>query len=269
MIDKVKVARSFSRSAATYDQVAYFQRDVGLVLLRLLSKCINPASDLTKTKESENYCIDIGCGTGFFKDRLEALLPEINYIGLDLAEGMLRHLRAASYSGLPGLLCADAEKMPLADNSAAYLFSNMALQWCEDLPGLFAEMHRVLMPGGVFALTTLGPKTLYELKQAWAKVDDLVHVNHFLPFEQWQRAIEQNQFTVESQLKKETVLQYSSVKTLLQELKLLGAHNLNEGQRQSLTGPKRLQSLLNSYQREQSGLYSATYDVYYWVLKKV
>ena len=285
MIDKVKIARSFSRSAETYDQVAYFQREVGLTLLDFFSQTVEKNDPVEKNdsiqksgNKTESYCIDIGCGTGFFKNKIEAVLPAIQYVGLDLAEGMLSYVNNKTLSNndsdkqnakKPLLICADAEKLPLADNAADYLFSNMALQWCNNLPRLFSEAKRVLSPKGVFAFTTLGPKTLYELKQAWSQVDSLTHVNEFLELDEWKKAIVESGFSIELEKQKETILEYTSVITLLKELKLLGAHNVNDGQRQSLTAPKRLQKLLTSYGKCKEGLfYPASYDVYYWVLRK-
>lgn len=278
MIDKVKIARSFSRSAGTYDQVAYFQRDVGLRLLDYLCQEAGAidAEILSQEKirqeatqqEKEHYCVDIGCGTAYFKSKIETSFSGVQYVGLDLAEGMLKHVGSKKDSPKALLVCADAEHLPLADNSIDLLFSNMALQWCENLPLLLKEASRVLSKGGLFAFTTLGPKTLYELKSAWQKVDDLVHVNQFLTLGDWSKAINHSDFVVGQDRQEEVVLQYASVTTLLQELKLLGAHNVNDGQRQTLTGPKRLQKLLAAYTfDEKEQCYPATYDVHYWVLK--
>lgn len=282
MIDKVKIARSFSRSATTYDQVAYFQREAGLTLLDFFSSVAVKKSKIEKhNTKIDSCCVDIGCGTGFFKNKIEALLPTVQYVGLDLAEGMLNYIgnnyvgnksasnQSAAKNKSPILICADAERLPLANGAVDYLFSNMALQWCDNLSLLFSEANRVLSSNGIFAFTTLGPKTLIELKKAWSQVDGLVHVNEFVEFEQWQAAIRGAGFTVEIDQQKETILEYDSVLTLLKELKLLGAHNVNDGQRQSLTAPKRLQKLLSSYKKSEAGsFYPATYDVYYCVLKK-
>ncbi|MFT6387628.1 MAG: malonyl-CoA O-methyltransferase [Cellvibrionaceae bacterium] len=280
MIDKVKIARSFSRSAETYDQAAYFQREVGSTLLDFFHCSVEKDEKIKKNdNKAERYCIDIGCGTGFFKNKIEALFPAIQYVGLDLAEGMLSYVSnkdfgdeksSNKYSAeKPFLICADAEKLPIADNAVDYLFSNMALQWCDNLPLLFSEANRVLSSKGVFTFTTLGPKTLYELKQAWSHVDSLTHVNEFAALAEWKKVILDSSFTIELEKQKETILEYGSVITLLKELKLLGAQNVNDGQRQSLTAPKRLQKLLASYYKCDEGLtYPATYDVYYWVLRK-
>ncbi|MGH1485123.1 MAG: malonyl-ACP O-methyltransferase BioC [Cellvibrionaceae bacterium] len=269
MIDKIKVARSFSRSAVTYDSVAYFQRDMGEALLSLMSKTAS-------FSEGSPVCVDLGCGTGHFYSSLKSQYSGHQYVGIDIAEGMLQFVKQNIFTNKDEknnqndcLVCSDAENLPLAKDSVNLLFSNLALQWCESLPALFSELHRVLAPGSVFAFTTLGPGTLQELKQSWKSVDDLVHVNHFLPASVWEEAILQNDFTIECYQQEGVILKYESVNTLLRELKLLGAHNVNDGQRQTLTGRKRLTGLLAAYQKFfVDGYYPATYDVSFWVLKK-
>jgi len=46
-------------------------------------------------------------------------------------------------------VCADARALPLAEGSVDVLFSNLCLQWIEDLPAVFAGFRRVLRPGGL------------------------------------------------------------------------------------------------------------------------
>ena len=174
VIDKTKIARSFSRSAAGYDAVAHLQRKMGARLLSL-----SPAANVLP---SAGACVDLGCGTGFFREALEQRYAGQMYLGLDIAEGMLSHQRRQSvYSPVTAvpLVCGDAEQLPLANHSATLLFANLTLQWCAHLRKLLVEAQRVLMPGGYLCFSTLGPETLIELKQAWAQVDDGVHVNHF------------------------------------------------------------------------------------------
>jgi malonyl-CoA O-methyltransferase len=60
------------------------------------------------------------------------------------------------------------------------VFSNATLQWCNDLDRTFAELLRVLRPGGLLMFTTFGPDTLRELRAAWAVADGFTHVSPFL-----------------------------------------------------------------------------------------
>lgn len=271
MIDKAKVARSFSRSASNYDSVAYFQRDTGEHLM----DCLQQVGVVTPG----GLCVDLGCGTGHFRAALTDYVDSgslgADYVAIDIAEGMLQFCRqqlgnsGESSQANPYWLCADAEALPLAADSTSLMFSNLAVQWCEQLPQLLAEAQRVLVPGGIFAFTTLGPQTLNELRQAWATVDQLTHVNDFMQAGQWWRAITASGFMVEQFHYRPVVLRYRQVTQLLRELKTLGAHNINEGQRQTLTGRRRLQQCLQAYEAfAHNGVYPATYEVYSWVLRK-
>lgn len=267
-MDKVKVARSFSRSAGSYDKVAWFQRRVGERLLSFLPRPGNLPPGVT---------LDLGCGTGYFVPALIRAFPGNVCIAIDIAMGMLRHCQKASTQQknarqpafCQSFMCADVEQLPLAANSVAVVWSNFTFQWCDDPEGLLAGLYRVTAPGGVIAFSTPGPRTLIELKQAWAQVDNFVHVNHFIDSDHWQRAIGNNNFTVKHFHSQTEVLRYDSIRQLLCELKQLGAHNINEGQRQGLTGRHRIEAFFRACEPlVRHGQYPATWEVFHWILKK-
>lgn len=68
-------------------------------------------------------------------------------------------------------LVADEERLPLADGCADLVLSCLALHWVEDLPGAFAEVLRVLKPGGVFVAILPGEETLRELRDSMARAE--------------------------------------------------------------------------------------------------
>ncbi len=92
---------------------------------------------------------------------------------------MLRAGRARRrwWQALPGLrpelyaVCADIEQLPLADESVGLVWSNLALQWVNDLPRVIRDLHRVLAPGGLLMFSTFGPDTLKELREAYRGTD--------------------------------------------------------------------------------------------------
>lgn len=248
-IDKRQVAASFSRAAGTYDQVAGLQRDVGNNLLARL-----PA------RLQVEHLADIGCGTGYFT-RLLAERFAGPVLGLDIAQGMLRYARE---QGAPGALwlAADAEALPLRSASQDLLFSSLALQWCPQLQLALSEAYRVLRPGGCMAFNTLVEGTLAELRDAWQVVDGFVHVNRFMPLEQLQLMLANAGFAQWHCEVEAHVLHYGQLSELTHELKALGAHNLNAGRPNGLTGRTRLRALTAAYetQRQVRGL-PATYRV--------
>ena len=117
------------------------------------------------------------------------------------------------------------------------------------------------------AFTSLGSKTLDELKQSWAEVDDYVHVNHFMDAQNWHQAFSQaglcfNHFEVD-----DPQLEYRDLRHLTDELKGIGAHNLNSGQNRGLTSPEQVRSLIQAYEkyRNGNGQLPATWEVIYGV----
>jgi len=150
---KKDVAASFSRAAAVYDSVAHLQRDVGEQLLT----CLNQWQGVPTT------VLDLGCGTGYFCGALQSRYPGARYLGLDIASGMVDYARRRCGDDCDWLV-ADAEALPLGSASVDLVFSSLALQWCYRPEHLFAELARVLRPGGLCVFTSLGPDTLKELR---------------------------------------------------------------------------------------------------------
>ncbi len=256
-LDKREVARSFSRAAARYDSAAHLQRRVGEHLIALLPR-----------REPTGTVLDLGCGTGYFAPALQAAFPAATVLGCDLAEGMVAHARQHRDDGIRWL-CGDAEQLPLADAAVDLIFSSLAFQWCEHWPRLAGELFRVLAPGGRVVFSTLGPRTLMELRAAWAAVDDAVHVNRFPAGETVCEALQQAGFARVQLDPVDEVVHYPTVAPLLRELKTIGAHNLNRGRHAGLTGRARLRGFEAAYEQfRQPGGLPATWAVHYVVASK-
>jgi len=96
--------------------------------------------------------LDIGCGAGL--DSLIAARrvgPSGRVIGLDFSPAMLDlALKSATETNLPNLsfLCAEAERLPLADHSVDIVLTNGIFNLNPDRAGVFREISRVTKPGG-------------------------------------------------------------------------------------------------------------------------
>ena len=257
-LDKAEVAASFSRAASSYDSVAALQRDVGL---SLLERC--PAQEAVAGR-----LLDLGSGTGYFCQALRERFPAMEYVGLDIAQGMIEHAREASEPTCQWLV-GDAEQIPLASNSVDFVFSSLALQWSDRPDLLLAELARVLKPGGRCLFTSLGPGTLRELRLAWEAVDGHQHVNTFLEpdrLTEAARALPEVSLLVDPQ---PFVMYYDTVAELLRELKTLGAHNMNEGRPAGLTSRRKLLAMFAAYEQFRAqGRLPASYDVLIGTLEK-
>jgi malonyl-CoA O-methyltransferase len=257
LLNKHCIADSFSRAAQTYDAAAELQRQIGHQLLE----------SLPDTRPDR--VLDLGSGTGYFTPLLRQRFASSQLVSLDLAQGMLAYARQHRPDSHAAWVCGDAEALPLASDSLDLIFSSLAIQWCERPDRLFAEIARVLRPGGRFVVATLGPDTLHELRDAWAQVDGDMHVNRFLAREPLLASV-----PVELQLRafstENRVLRYTQLRQLTSELKGIGAHNMNQGQPTGLTGKARVQGFRAAYEqhRDAQGLLPATYQVYYLHLQK-
>jgi demethylmenaquinone methyltransferase/2-methoxy-6-polyprenyl-1,4-benzoquinol methylase len=89
--------------------------------------------------------VDLACGTGDLCRELAA--HGARPIGVDLSFGML----AAARTTAP-LLQGDALRLPLPDGSADAVTCGFALRNFASLPPFFAELARVVKPGGRIAL---------------------------------------------------------------------------------------------------------------------
>lgn len=236
-LDKHKLRQSFGSASASYDGVAALQRSVGLKLLREAVP-----GNLSGT------VLDLGCGTGFVTGKLLEHPAVERLVALDIAMPMLQTAR--NKLGAPDRLhfvCGDAENPGFAADSVDAVVSNLALQWCRDLAGLFGELQRILRPEGLLAFSTFGPRTLGELKHAWAEVDDYPHVNEFYQAAELRRCMHQAGFK-EIVVRSETYQPvYRTVLDLMKELKNMGAHNVASGRNKRLTTKNQLTRMIDAY----------------------
>lgn len=270
--DKSKMAQSFAAAASHYDDVAVLQRQTADELLDRLSLM----------KIAPEAILDLGAGTGRNLALLQQRYPQARLLAMDIAPGMLTQAQKRYRHDLglkrwlPGsnklqLLAGDAEALPLADNSVDLVFANLSLQWCEPQIS-FAEIQRVLKPHGLLMYTSLGPDTLTELRQAWASVDDYPHVNVFFDMHDVGDAMTASGLA-DCVLDVEPYrLTYPSPMAMMRDLKILGAHNVNEGRRRGLTGKNVMKKVIAAYEEfRRDDLIPASYEVVFghgWKLPK-
>ncbi len=152
--------------------------------------------------------------------------------------------------------------MPLASGTVDLAFCNLTLQWLTEPDRALAEFARVLRPGGWLHFTSFGPATLGELREAWAAVDGYTHVNRFIDMHDFGEAVGRNGFDDPVLDVERFTLTYGDLRALMQDLKAIGAHNVNAGRPRGLTGRKRLSKLAAAYESFRvDGRLPATYEV--------
>lgn len=239
--------RSFDRAAASYDQAAALQRRVAD---RLLSGLDGAPLRL----------LDAGCGTGYGTAGLRTRFPQATLYALDLAPAMLAAAQRRVPTALP--LCADIQALPLAASGLDLVWSSLMLQWCNRTDLAFADVRRSLAAGGRFVFSTFGPATLQELRASFA--DGRTHVSRFPSAQELHAQLAAAGF-VDIRIEAATeVLHYPDVRSLMLELKAIGAHNATAGRARGLTGKRAWQAMLENYEtrRVAAGL-PASYELLY------
>jgi malonyl-CoA O-methyltransferase len=262
-VDKRLVRRSFEQAAATYDAAAVLQNEVcRRMLARLAYIKIEPATIL-----------DAGSGTGNAVAGLLARYSRARVIALDLALAMARRARARRswWRGFferrgPRLaaVCGDIEQLPLAPACAGMVWSNLAIQWSNEPQRAFAEMHRVLAPGGLLLFSSFGPDTLKELRAAFQSVDRHTHVHRFTDMHDVGDMLVACGFADPVMDMEVMTLTYADVRELMRDLKAIGAHNMTHGRPSALAGKSLLAKVARNYEpARREGRLPATFEVIY------
>lgn len=251
-----KVRQAFGGAASTYEAAAVLQREVNDRLLGRLDYIrLRPESVL-----------DLGAGTGGGSIALQKRYPRARVWALDFAQPMLLELkRRTGFWRRPRPVCANAEALPFRDNSMELIFSSLTLQWCADLTAVFGECRRVLKPGGAFLFATLGPDTLRELRDSWAAVDGMSHVNTFVDMHNVGDLLVAAGFADPVLDVERITMTYRDLMKMLRELKQLGANTVLGRHANGLTGKHRFAAMRETYKRHYAvdGVYPATYEVVY------
>ncbi len=260
-IDKRQVRRAFSRAARDYDAAAVLQREV----------CTRMLERLDYMKLQPSSVLDVGSGTGWGTRQLGERYPKAEITALDIAIGMLHVARGTSgwwkklFAGKrESFLCADVEALPLAANSLDMIWSNLALQWCNDLPATFVELHRVLKVEGLLIFSSFGVDTLHELRKAFHDVDGYSHLNRFADMHDIGDMLVAAGFTDPVMEMERITLTYDDVRAVMQDLKSIGAHNATAGRASGLMGKTAWRRVMENYEKmRRDGKLPATFEIIY------
>jgi SAM-dependent methyltransferase len=98
--------------------------------------------------------LDIGCGSGGVTLHLARSNPTARFTGFDVEQPVIDHAarraRDEGLDGRAGFVRGDPGPLPFPDKAFDIVFSKDALIHVADKDSLFAEVFRVLKPGGLF-----------------------------------------------------------------------------------------------------------------------
>lgn len=253
-LDLRQVRRAFARAAASYERHDALQREVESRLI----------DSLDYYEGTPARVLDVGCGTGRGTARLKKRWRNAEVIALDVSLPMLRQARRhAGWLKPFARVCADGLALPLPDRCMDVVYSNLCMQWCDTPRHFFAELARVLRPGGFLIASSLGPDTLHELRAAWAAADARqAHVGRFFDLHDVGDA------ALAAGLKDPVLdsdhitMRYQDVRALLADLKGLGATNADVERTRGMTGKARFKAMLDAYETQRrDGYVPATWEV--------
>ncbi len=178
---------------------------------------------------------------------------------LDLSPQMLQQAR--DNDAAQRYLVGDIDALPLADNSIDMVWSNLAVQWSEDLPGALRQFRRVLRPEGTLLFSTLGDGSLHEVHEAWSHLDALPHANRFLSEPQIAAACHAEQLVCSAE---RVTLHFPDALSAMRSLKGIGATHLHQGRDRQILTRQRLNQLEAHWPRDRHG-YRLSYHLIYGV----
>lgn len=255
VFDPRAVRRAFGRAATTYTQAAALQREVESRLLESLHYLDGrvPARAL-----------DLGCGPGSASAALKAMWGrKCEVVAMDLALPMLREARAKSRFWKPiHAVQADAQALPFADAAFDLVFSNLCLQWVEDLPHCLGELRRTMREGGLLVFSSFGPDTLVELREAYADAGIEPPLSPFAAVQQVGDALIAQGFRNPVVERDRYTLTYADTTSLMRELRAIGATDARVDRPRGLSGRSRHHAVAAAYEpRRCDGVLPSTWEV--------
>ncbi|BAF61373.1 malonyl-ACP O-methyltransferase BioC [Candidatus Vesicomyidisocius calyptogenae] len=242
-----QIRLSFNKASNNYDNHALLQKEIAIRLDKKLNTISSKA----------DIILDLGAGTGLLSKQLTKCFLNSKIICIDFSQKSLK------YNPSSNKICANANYLPLLNNSIDIITSNLMMQWCPDLNTLFSECFRVLKNDGLFLFSTFGPDTLKELKNSWSVVDDKIHVNTFIDMHDIGDQMLQNRFQNPVMEMETWTLTYQTVIDLLHDLKAIGAQTVIKRSK-SLTGKNKFRLMIKMYESyKNNGKLPVTYEVIY------
>ena len=254
----VQRRRIRNRSAAKHAQINFFSEEIaGRMFERLDYIKVEPC-----------VILDLNCGLGGSSAQLAKRFLDALVVPLDPALELLRKHAApkkllAWFGKSSTRICGEAHAMPIAAKSVDLIWSNLfALSF--DAPAIIRELKRVLKPGGLLMLSTLGPDTLKELRAAFSQVDSLTHIQPQVDMHDLGDMLAHEGFATPVVDMEMVTLTYPDVKTIAHDLRAAGATNLEPTRRESLMGKTRWAAVEHAYEAKRlEGHLPVTFEIVY------
>ncbi|WP_363348467.1 methyltransferase domain-containing protein [Methylocystis echinoides] len=164
-----------------------------------------------------------------FPRSLDLGAPAEHFAQAIVASGRAAPLRASRDGGD---VIADEEALPFAPASFDLVVCGMALQWVNDLPGVLAQVRRILAPDGLFLACLPGGASLVELRVALAQAEEEItggaspRVSPFVDVRDMGGLLQRAGFALPVSDVDSFTLRYDSALGLMADLRAMGAANV-------------------------------------------
>ncbi len=209
--------------------------------------------------------------------RFDELRPEIASDGLDIlildfqpeqihitaghAHYAVQNLAMLDQTGKPG--CALEAIAPRRFDA---IVDNLNLSWMESNHHI-QQMFGLLKPGGVYLFSCFGPDTLYEVAEAWRRIDSAPHIHDAIDMHHLGDQLLQAGFTKPIVDADWWLIDYPDAETLFLDIKAEGFANIHCRRRKSLTGKNRFAAFQKNLTAPGEAL-AITFEIVYGFGKK-
>lgn len=128
---------------------------------------------------SHMHILELGCGNGaLWTENLTKLPKNISVVLSDVSEGMIRDIRRTigSEDNRFTYETFDCHHIPYTDNQFDLVLANHVLFYCDDIPQVCTEIHRVMKPKGCFICSTYGTRHMKEISQLVQNFDSRIQL---------------------------------------------------------------------------------------------
>ena len=157
-IVKSRVRSGFDHGSRFYGDSADFQDEMARDM----------AGRLSALDHRGSVAVELGCGVGKLARDIAGSGRYKTVVGVDMSTGMLAEtwMRLVEAGSKATLVQADIDNLPMRDNSADLVFSNLVFHWLPGLAEGFREVARTLKKDGIFLANILTGDTFAEIREA-------------------------------------------------------------------------------------------------------
>jgi SAM-dependent methyltransferase len=208
---------------------------------------------------------DLALDLGTPGEAVRAALLQLGSVG-----SIVKADAAPASRGVHKLIAADEEALPFADATFDLVVSALALQFVNDLPGVFVQVRRALKPDGLFLAALLGGETLTELRQSFAAAESEVEggvsprVAPFADLRDLGALLQRAGFALPVTDVDRLTVRYESAFALMGDLRRMGATNALKARRREPLRRATLVRMAEIYARrfaDADGRIRATFEI--------